>query len=98
MLAWLKKWIERLLNTRGFHGKGLLFSLYSDKWGERVHAVLVLKTGNAPDPDSVIAFARTRLAGYKLPKTVAVVAELPKNAAGKVAKNELREAWARQKR
>ncbi len=69
-----------------------------DKWGERVHAVLVLKTGNAPDPDSVIAFARTRLAGYKLPKTVAIVAELPKNAAGKVAKNELREAWARQKR
>ena len=69
-----------------------------DKCGERVHAVLVLKTGNAPDPDSVIAFARTRLAGYKLPKTVAVVAELPKNAAGKVAKNELREAWARQNR
>lgn len=65
-----------------------------DKWGERVHAVLVLKAGVVPDTDSVIAFARTRLAGYKLPKTVEVVAELPKNAAGKVAKNELRKSSA----
>jgi len=63
------------------------------KWGERVHAVMVLKGGIEPDSDSLIAFARTRLAGYKLPKTVEFVAELPKNAAGKVAKNELRKAW-----
>jgi len=65
-----------------------------EKWGERVHAVLVLRAGSAPDTDGLIAFVRTRLAGYKLPKTVEVVSELPKNAAGKVAKNELREAWA----
>jgi acyl-CoA synthetase (AMP-forming)/AMP-acid ligase II len=64
-----------------------------DKWGERVHAVLVFRSGIEPDKDSVIAFTRARLAGYKLPKTVEIVAELPKNAAGKVAKNELRDAW-----
>ncbi len=29
-VAWLKNWLERLLNTRGFQGKGLLFPLYSD--------------------------------------------------------------------
>jgi hypothetical protein len=29
LLAWLKNWIEGLLSTRGFHGKELLFSLYS---------------------------------------------------------------------
>jgi long-chain acyl-CoA synthetase len=65
-----------------------------EKWGERVHAVLVLRAGVAPDTDSMIAFTRTRLAGYKVPKTTEVVADLPKNAAGKVAKNVLRESWA----
>ena len=65
-----------------------------EKWGERVHAVLVLKAGAATDTEHVIAFARTRLAGYKLPKTVEIVSELPRNAGGKVAKNELRESRA----
>jgi len=71
-----------------------VIGLPDEKWGERVHAVLVFKAGVATDTDGVIAFARTRLAGYKLPKTVEVVSALPKNAAGKVAKNELRKACA----
>jgi len=61
-----------------------------DKWGERVHAVLVLREGAKADREGVIRFARSRLAGYKLPKTVGFVSELPKNAAGKVDKNRLR--------
>jgi long-chain acyl-CoA synthetase len=65
-----------------------------EKWGERVHAVLVLRPGVTADTDGLIAFVRARLAGYKVPKTMELVAELPKNAAGKVAKNELRESWA----
>ena len=65
-----------------------------DKWGERVHAVLVPRAGAELRAESVISFARTRLAGYKLPKTVDMVSALPKNATGKVAKNELRKAWA----
>ena len=74
--------------------RGRAFHTNVCELGERVHAVLVPKPGTEPDTDSVIAFARTRLAGYKLPKTVEIVAELPKNATGKVAKNELRDAWA----
>jgi long-chain acyl-CoA synthetase len=66
-----------------------------DRWGERVHAVLVLQPGAEADTDSVIAFTRSRLAGYKLPKSVEFVDDLPKNAAGKVAKNELRKLRAR---
>lgn len=65
-----------------------------EKWGERVHAVLVLRAGLTPDADSMKTFARKRLAGYKVPKTMEFVTELPKNAAGKVAKNVLRESWA----
>ncbi len=70
--------------------------LPDEKWGERVHAVLVLKAGRTADADSVIDFARTRLAGYKVPKTMEFIAELPKNSGGKVAKYELRKSWARE--
>ena len=46
-----------------------------DKWGERVHAVLVLRSGVTADTDGLIAFVRTRLAGYKVPKTMEFIAE-----------------------
>jgi len=61
-----------------------------EKWGERVHAVVVLKDGVVADTVALIAFARLHLAGYKVPKTLEFVAELPKNAAGKVVRSELR--------
>ena len=61
-----------------------------DRWGERVHAVLVLRQGSVLDRDGVMAITRARLAGYKVPKTLEVVPALPRNATGKVAKNELR--------
>jgi len=64
-----------------------------EKWGERVHAVLVAKNGVVLDPDRVLLYARTRLAGYKVPKSSQLVHELPKNATGKVVKTVLREPW-----
>ncbi|MDH3641774.1 MAG: AMP-binding protein, partial [Gammaproteobacteria bacterium] len=64
-----------------------------ERWGERVHAVLVPAAGVALNADGVLSFARDRLAGYKVPKTAEVMAELPKNATGKVLKKELRAPW-----
>ena len=66
-----------------------------ERWGERVHAVLVARAGVALHVDDVIGFARTRLAGYKVPKSADIVTELPKNATGKVLKTELREPFWR---
>jgi len=64
-----------------------------EKWGERVHAVLVARNGVELDLDRVLAYARSRLAGYKVPKSSQLVNELPKNATGKVVKTVLREPW-----
>ncbi|ASR35304.1 long-chain fatty acid--CoA ligase [Prauserella marina] len=61
-------------------------------WGEQVKAVVV-PSAAAPDPDDAIAFCRDRLAGYKCPSTVDVVAELPRNATGKILKRTLREPY-----
>jgi malonyl-CoA/methylmalonyl-CoA synthetase len=57
-------------------------------WGDRVVA-FVVPTSAAVVPESVQAFARERLAPYKRPKELHLVAELPRNAMGKVLKQEL---------
>lgn len=60
-----------------------------DKWGEVPCAFVELKPGTAPTEADLIAFARTKLAGFKCPKKV-VFQELPKTSTGKIQKFELR--------
>ena len=61
-----------------------------EKWGECVTAVIVPKAGAAIDPDDIIAHARRRIAGFKTPKRIEIVNEIPRNAAGKALRRELR--------
>ncbi|MFN3823177.1 MAG: AMP-binding protein [Pseudorhodobacter sp.] len=61
-----------------------------DKWGEVPCAFVELKPGAAATEADLIAFARTRLAGFKTPKSV-IFGELPKTATGKIQKFELRD-------
>ncbi|MEU7003680.1 AMP-binding protein [Nonomuraea sp. NPDC046570] len=64
-----------------------------DRWGESVHAVVVAR--GSLDPDALAGWARERLAGYKCPTGMTLVAELPRNATGKILKGPLREPfWA----
>jgi acyl-CoA synthetase (AMP-forming)/AMP-acid ligase II len=64
-------------------------------WGESVHAVIVTRPEAMMTVADVIELCRANLAGYKKPRSVEFVAELPKNAYGKVLKRELREKyWA----
>lgn len=64
-----------------------------DVWGESVKALVVLRPDCEPDEAGIIAWTRQRIASFKVPKTVDVVAELPRNAAGKVLKGELRKPF-----
>jgi malonyl-CoA/methylmalonyl-CoA synthetase len=63
-------------------------------FGEGVVAVLVPRPGATLDGPALIARLKAQLAAFKVPKQVVVVAELPRNAMGKVQKNLLREAHA----
>jgi long-chain acyl-CoA synthetase len=67
----------------------------SERWAEAVMAVVVLTAGTSVDAADLIAFCRARLAGYKCPKTVAFVTDLPRTAAGKVLKFRLRNEFGR---
>jgi long-chain acyl-CoA synthetase len=64
-----------------------------DRWGESVKALVVTRPGTAPATDQLVAFARERLAGYKLPRSIDFVEELPRTPSGKVLKRELRERY-----
>jgi fatty-acyl-CoA synthase len=61
-----------------------------DTWGEAVKAVCVPKPGHTVDADSIIAWARERIAGFKVPKSVDIVDELPRNPTGKILRRSLR--------
>jgi long-chain acyl-CoA synthetase len=58
--------------------------------GETVHAYVSLREGTTAEPAEIVAFCREHLAAYKYPRLVSVVAELPKNASGKILRRELR--------
>ncbi|HEX4937650.1 MAG TPA: fatty acid--CoA ligase, partial [Candidatus Kapabacteria bacterium] len=61
-----------------------------DRWGEAVKACVVLKPGASLSAQDIMAFARERIAGYKVPKSVDFIAALPRNPSGKILKRELR--------
>ncbi|GAA3238929.1 long-chain fatty acid--CoA ligase [Pseudonocardia petroleophila] len=66
-----------------------------EKWGERVVAVVVADpaAGAEPAAEDLIAWCRDRLAHFKCPREVHLVAELPRNATGKLLKTELRKRF-----
>jgi acyl-CoA synthetase (AMP-forming)/AMP-acid ligase II len=85
--------VENVLHEHPDVLEAAVIGVPDEKWGERVHAVLVAKSGATLDADEVLAYARTKLAGYKVPKSSQIEPELPKNANGKVVKTVLREPW-----
>ena len=64
-----------------------------ERWGEAVKAVVVKKADAELTPGELIGWARERIAGYKLPKSVDFVDALPRNPTGKILKRELRKAY-----
>ena len=64
-----------------------------EKWGEEVKACVVAKPGHTVDPDTVIAWARERIAAFKVPKSIDLIPELPRNPSGKILRRALREPY-----
>jgi len=64
------------------------------KWQEVGKAIVVIKENHELTESEIIAFCQGKLARYKIPKSAAFVDVLPRNAAGKVLKRELREQFA----
>jgi len=63
------------------------------QWGEAVKAIVVLRAGSSASADELVEFSRARLAGYKRPRSIEFMAELPRNPSGKILKKDLREPF-----
>ena len=87
--------VENALASHPAIAEVAVIGVPSQRWGETVKAVAVLRPGHLATAPQIIAFAKERLAGYKCPTSVDFTEVLPRNPSGKVLKKDLREPyWA----
>jgi acyl-CoA synthetase (AMP-forming)/AMP-acid ligase II len=67
-----------------------------EKWGEAVHAVVVLHQGKGVSESDILDWCKDRIAGYKRPKSISFIAEdeMPRTATGKLLHRVLRSRYA----
>ena len=82
--------IEAALESHPDVFEAAVIGIPSDDWGETVHAVVVKRPASDLSEADLTAHVREHLAGYKAPRSIAWVDELPKTGSGKVLKRELR--------
>jgi acyl-CoA synthetase (AMP-forming)/AMP-acid ligase II len=70
-----------------------------EKWGETVHAIVVVKPGMNTTDEELISFCKEHIARYKAPKSIEFLESLPKTGSGKIEKKKLRERhWTNQQK
>jgi fatty-acyl-CoA synthase len=84
--------VEALLSTHEKIKDVAVIGLADATWGERVHAVIIAREGAVPTETEIIEWCRSRIAGYKRPRSVCFIAddEMPRTATGKIQHRLLR--------
>ena len=85
--------VEEVLLGHSAVAEAALIGVADDRWGEVGLAIVVLRPGVAVDAGELIGFCRGKIANYKLPKSVIFVEQLPRNAMGKLVKEELKQRY-----
>jgi len=87
------KEVEECLLAHPLVREAAVIGVPSPRWGEEVKAVIVLEGAPSLSAEDLMAFCGEGLAGYKRPRSVDFVTELPRNASGKVLKRVLRDPY-----
>ncbi|MEW9674065.1 class I adenylate-forming enzyme family protein [Ammoniphilus sp. 3BR4] len=86
--------VEEVLNLHPAVKETCVFGIPDEKWGEAVYAHVVLKEGQKVTEQELIELCRDHLAGFKKPKGILIVDQLPKSSYGKIMRKEIRaEYW-----
>jgi long-chain acyl-CoA synthetase len=87
--------VEEVLYTRQEVEGCAVVGIPDKEWGERVTAFIAPKPGQKIVPEELKAYLKSRLSPFKIPKEYIVVSELPKSAAGKILKRELKKEYVK---
>ena len=87
--------VEEALRSHPHVQDAGVIGLPDEVWGQRVVAAVVPRETARTAEEALLAFCRERLAPYKVPKEFRFVTNLPRNAAGKLLRRELRQEWPR---
>jgi acyl-CoA synthetase (AMP-forming)/AMP-acid ligase II len=85
--------VEEIIVQHPAVATAVVVGIPHEYWGEAVHAVVVLQAGHTASAEEIIQHCGRSLAGYKKPKSVEFVAELPVSGYGKVLRREVRERY-----
>jgi long-chain acyl-CoA synthetase len=85
--------VEGALSKHPAVGQSAVIGIPHEKWGEAVHAFIILKPDSTATQEEIIAHCNELIAGYKCPRSVKFVESLPLSGAGKIQKNVLREPY-----
>jgi len=85
--------VEDVLHAHPKVEEAAVIGVFDPEWGQEPRAIVVLKTGESATPAEIIEYCRSRLAGFKRPRSVIFVDYLPRNEMGKVLKKELRDRY-----
>lgn len=85
--------VENAIAHHGSVADVAVIGVPDDKYGEALLAFVVLKPGSSLELEEMIAFCRERIAGYKIPRKLEIIDEMPRNPSGKILKKELRKPF-----
>ncbi len=83
--------VEQALMSHPHVLEAAVVGVPDEKWGERPKAFVVLRPGTSATQQELIAHVKTKIAGYKSPREVVIIVDLPKTSTGKIQKFVLRE-------
>ncbi len=88
--------IEKVLNEHPAVRESSAIGVPHPLWGEAITAIIVLHEDQTVSESDIIGYCKGKIAGYKVPKSVHFIGELPRNPAGKISKPELRRQFGAQ--
>jgi acyl-CoA synthetase (AMP-forming)/AMP-acid ligase II len=87
--------VEEALMSHSSVSDAAVIGVPDTRWGEAVLGVVVCKPGSSVSPEDLIRHCRAYIAGYKCPKRIEFVAQLPRLPSGKISKVSLRDQFSR---